>query len=429
MTPEWIGRFRLDGVIGVGTFATVHRAFDERLEDVVVVKVLAENHSLNPDVRGRFIAEGRSLRRIRSAHVIEVYDIGENEHQQPYLVLEHADRGTLATRSAQLRAHGWSPSTVDVDVVSRSLAAAVEAVHRAGLVHRDLSPGNTLLCSIGEPAGTSSSPVVRSDERLVVADLGMCKDLAINSGLTVAGGTEGFRPPEQRGGPTTIDARADLWALSALVIWLLAGDRADRLDVRAALHRAGMPNRLASALLTSLATDPSERHADVRHWLADVQDAIAPALPVRISPATSRHRGVARPGRRTWPAVAGAAVLLVAAGVVGGVGTAWLDRSGERQRVEDVGAGQVRVVDTEGAASLSITGPAQVTVGDDARFVATASGVDHWVWMMPDGRVLVDEPALRVRASTTGRSELTLRARTADGDDLVARHEVLVVDE
>src|SRR5690625_1449370 len=142
---ERVGRYRLQEVIGVGSFATVHRALDERLDDEVVVKMLAENHSLNPEVRERFIAEGRSLRKVRSPHVVTVHDIGESERQQPYLVLQHADRGTLADRITTLRAQGWVPSAADVLTTARSLAAAVEAVHQANLVHRDLSPGNVPL--------------------------------------------------------------------------------------------------------------------------------------------------------------------------------------------------------------------------------------------------------------------------------------------
>src|SRR5699024_11049811 len=109
------------------------------------LKVLAENHSLNPEVRERFIAEGRSLRRVDSPHVLTVHDIGESERQQPYLVLEYADRGTLADRVAALRGTGWTASAADVLVTARGLGAAIEAVHEAQLVHRDLSPGNVLL--------------------------------------------------------------------------------------------------------------------------------------------------------------------------------------------------------------------------------------------------------------------------------------------
>src|SRR5690625_7532388 len=76
------GRYRLEEVIGVGSFATVHRAVDDRLDSRVVIKMLAENHSLNPEIRARFIAEGRSLRKVNDPHVVTVHDIGESERQQ-----------------------------------------------------------------------------------------------------------------------------------------------------------------------------------------------------------------------------------------------------------------------------------------------------------------------------------------------------------
>src|SRR5699024_3910584 len=145
-------------------------------------------------------------------------DIGESERQQPYLVLEYADRGTLADRVEALRAGGWVASAEDVLAASRNLASALHAVHAAGLVHRDLSPRNVLITRADRastpPGGNGEARLLAEDEILVVADLGMCKALALNSGLTVAGGTAGFRPPEQESGPALIDHRADLWAMS-----------------------------------------------------------------------------------------------------------------------------------------------------------------------------------------------------------------------
>lgn len=164
MSAERLGRYRLDGVIGVGAFATAYLAADERLDDVVVVKVLAENHTLNPEVRQRFIAEGRSLRRVRSPHVVTVHDIGESTRQQPYLVLEHADRGTLAQRVATMRESGWTASRMEVLTLARSLAQALEAVHRADLVHRDLSPANVLITSAPDRLG-GSQPQTMGDPR------------------------------------------------------------------------------------------------------------------------------------------------------------------------------------------------------------------------------------------------------------------------
>ncbi|MFC7879522.1 serine/threonine-protein kinase [Isoptericola sp. NPDC057391] len=387
-----LGRYRVGEVIGVGSFATVHRALDERLDDVVVVKVLAENHSLNPEVRERFIAEGRALRRVASPHVVAVHDIGESDRQQPYLVLEYADRGTLAARVSALRADGWTATPADVLAVARGLAAAVEAVHAARLVHRDLSPGNVLLRTSPEgvvdgtagaaPGGPSA--VVRADERLVVADLGMSKDLARSSGLTVAGGTEGFRPPEQDG-PGTVDTRADLWAMSALLTWLVEG--------------ADLPRALEAALRRSLADSPARRHPDAAAWLADVEQALTPGT----TEAPDRAR------RRPTAVVAAATAAVLGLGAGAGV-TAWLDRPRA----------------TAGSASVAISGPATATVGEPVTLTADVAGTEHWVWTLPTGAYATDDDTVRLTASSPGDAEVVLEARAPDGTPLTAVHRLQV---
>ncbi|MFE5338053.1 protein kinase [Isoptericola sp. NPDC056573] len=381
-----LGRYRVGDVIGVGSFATVHRAVDERLDDVVVVKVLAENHSLNPEVRERFIAEGRALRRVASPHVVAVHDIGESDRQQPYLVLELADRGTLAARVAALRADGWTATPADVLAVARGLAAAVEAVHAARLVHRDLSPGNVLLRT-GPEGAVEGVPaaVVRPDERLVLADLGMSKDLARSSGLTVAGGTEGFRPPEQDG-PGTVDTRADLWAMSALLSWLVDG--------------ADLPRSLDAALRRSLADAPARRHPDAAAWLADVEGALGPGT-----------TGGPDRARRRPAAVVVAAVTAAVLGLGAGAGvTAWLDRPRS----------------AAGGASVAISGPGAATVGEPVTLTADVAGAEHWVWTLPTGTYVADDERVRLTASSAGAAEVVLEARAPDGTALTAVHRLRV---
>jgi hypothetical protein len=144
-----IGRYRVESVLGTGAFATVYQAVDERLGDTVAVKVLAENHSPDPEIRKRFLTEGRVLRRIDSPHVLDVHDLGQTDRHQPFLVLEYASRGTLAQRARDLGAQGWRPTFADVLAVARPLAHALDAIHRAGVVHRDVNPGNVLLTTRG----------------------------------------------------------------------------------------------------------------------------------------------------------------------------------------------------------------------------------------------------------------------------------------
>lgn len=427
--PERMGRYRLEEVIGVGSFATVHRAVDDWLEDTVAIKVLAENHSLNPEVRERFVAEGRSLRRISSPHVITVHDIGESERQQPFLVLELADRGTLADRVRTLRQQGWTATPTDVLVTAREVAAAVEAVHEAHLVHRDLSPGNLLLTTApgagltraggDEPdALRAGAAVVRPDERLVVADLGMCKDLALNSGLTVAAGTSGFRPPEQMGEASIVDTRADLWALSAVLTWLCEG----------ATH---LPAGLAPALRRSQADDPADRHPDVASWLADIEAGLQPPAPPPPPPSSPDGSAAAAPAQTSPQAFSPASAPDAA-------------RTTRRWRLRLLGAAVLAalVFGTLGAlvgnrmqsgpsaqsssASVAIAGPDQLDVGQEGTFTATATGLDSWVWTLPSGQNIVDEPSVSITARTPGSAELVLRGRDADGAWVQVSHRITV---
>jgi hypothetical protein len=431
-TDRRIGRYRLEQVIGTGGFATVHRAVDERLGDTVAVKVLADNHCLNPDMRERFITEGRVLRRIDSPHVVRVHDIGETPQQQPFLVLEHADRGTLAQRVDGLRAGGWTPGPDDVRAVARSMAAAVGAVHRADIVHRDLSPGNVLLRSTVAPSDDAGSAVIASDERLLLADLGLCKDLAVHSGLTVSGGTEGFRPPEQRAGPARVDARADLWALSALLVWLCTGRPPDDRPSKAVLAGTGLPARLGAALATSLADDPRRRHPDVAAWLRDIEAALAPAAPPaeRIPRGDDGHaptrRGPTRRHAVLRLAVALLAGALLGAGALFAIQARMTDAP--ETTVTALDDGHVEVGQQVGDARVALIGPATVAVDQVATFIAATRGLESWVWLMPDGTVSPDAPQVRLRTRSAGTARIALLGTTGSGDRLEVVHELRVTD-
>lgn len=465
---ERIGRYRLLGVSGTGTFATVHRAEDERLGDVVAIKVLAENHSLDPEVRERFLREGRALRRIASPHVVAVHDLGETERQQPYLVMQYADRGTLARRVAELRRSGWAPAADDVRDVATSLAEAIAATHRAQIVHRDLSPNNVLVRSIPDDGGAPDRPtgdgprLVQENEQLVLADLGLCKDLARHSGLTAAGGTDGFRPPEQRAGSGFVAPAADLWSLSALIVWLITGEPPNDDDgVSDRIVAAGLPRALGDVLDVGLARDPDARPADAARWLEAIEVALrrtpAPDHPSdddRVDPDSDveaegvdpdsdvaaegggAHRRASPPTpaerrrRALQAAVASRRGRLVLAGgvvvlVVVLLSVLALPLGGGVQRTA-LADGQILLERSAGEVTLGVAGPEEVVEGQRAVFLARDEGFVVTVWIAPDGVPLVDRPSLSFTTGSPGVASVQLVGVTREGEVVRIQHDLRV---
>jgi len=409
-----VGRYGVVEVIGTGAFATVLRARDERLDADVAVKVLAENHSLSPDIRERFVSEGQLLRRVRSPHVVDVHDLSETDAGQPFLVLELARGGDLAARR---RITGPpAPGSPDLLTVVRHVADALSALHAERVVHRDLTPGNLLLVG-GD--GSASGGLVGPHERLVLADLGLSKDLAAASGLTVGTGTAGFTPPEQGAGGW-VDERADIWSASALVVWLLLGrpPGQDRTWVRE-VQRLGWPVELTTVLARGLDVRPARRQASAVEWADQVAAALRPPEPP--SAPASGHR----PGPRRRRLLVGTAVVVLVAALAGGW---WLGRYGPGgvPQQETLPDGRVQVRTSDGALRVAVTGPAQVSAGSTAVFVAELEGARTWVWVAPDGTRFDDVPQIEVATRTAGLAEVTLVAVAEDGSRASVEHQLVV---
>lgn len=244
-----IGRYRLDAVHGSGAFATVWRGFDPELEIPVAIKVLAENWSHHADVRERFLAEARLLRRIASDRVVRVHDVGVHD-DQPYFVMDFVAGGTLADVA------DGSLSATDALLLAERSARAVAELHAAGVVHRDVKPSNLLV-----------EPVAGDPGRILVADLGSAKRLAEASGITVTTGTPSYMAPEQALG-RTIDERCDVYALGVVTYVLLTG-------------RLPFDVSDPMSLVTRTASDRPARPAETRHLPAPLDRTSVDALLVR----------------------------------------------------------------------------------------------------------------------------------------------------
>jgi hypothetical protein len=353
---ERIGRYPLERRLGAGAFATVWLAHDEALQAPVAVKVLAENWAHRMDITERFVTEARLLRRTDSNRVVQVYDIGELPDGRPYFVMEYADGGTLA----DLLAAGPLPVAEALRLTALAARGAA-AVHAAGIVHRDIKPTNVLLR--GTPDG---------GHRVLLADLGLAKNLAQASGLTLAAGSAGYQPPEQAEPGDGIDERADVYSLGAVGYELVTGTvpAAPGRVVRPELLRADLDPEVRRALMRALEPDRERRWPTALAFAGELERLAA--------------RTAAPPRRRRWrtaAAIGAGAAVVAAAGVTyvvvphGGGG----DDDGLRV-ADSTGRVTVRVPDAWGGA-LRDSGWDPASLGLAAGHepgLAVADDLTHW---------------------------------------------------
>ncbi len=256
------GRYRLAEQIGRGGMSTVFRAVDELLDREVAVKILDPASPVkDPAAAERFRREARATASLSHDHIVTVFDTGIDEGHA-FLVMELLPHGTLAGELARR-----GPLPVDeVREIGAQVASALQAAHAAGLVHRDIKPGN----------------IARADDgRIKVLDFGITR--LLDEAHDEAGpltspdsilGTPQYLSPEQARGDAG-DARSDLYALGCVLFTLLVGHppyQGDSNLATLAMHTsAPVPNLAALrpdapaplvALVTALLSkDPEERPA------------------------------------------------------------------------------------------------------------------------------------------------------------------------
>jgi serine/threonine-protein kinase len=316
------GRYRLTESLGSGGMATVWRAHDEVLDRAVAVKTLAEGSWSDASAVARFTQEALTVAGLDHPNIVTLFDAGVDEGV-PFLVMELVEGTDLGS----LLGRGPLPIALAVSIADQ-VCAALEAAHRAGVVHRDVKPANLLLTM---------------DGTVKVVDFGIARTTAtVRAALTATAtvvGTSRYMAPEQVTGGL-VDPRTDLYALGCVLYTMLTGqppfEGEDALAVLFQhLHqppvppgrlRPEIPAGLEELVLDLLAKDPDRRPADAsaaRYRLAradrppSAKTLRLPALsPVGEGPASSGPpRWVDRLGRRRAAALVLAA--LAATGLTG----------------------------------------------------------------------------------------------------------------
>jgi serine/threonine-protein kinase len=207
------GKYRVEGVIGVGGMGVVVAARHEQLDQRVAIKLVRDQVLLNPESVQRFLREARAAARLKSEHAARVLDVGTLESGVPYMVMEFLEGGDLAQ---VLERQGPVPVDLAADWIAQACEALAEA-HAAGIIHRDLKPQNLFLArTVG---GTATVKVL---------DFGVSKSAeALASGPAALTRTRSmlgsplYMAPEQMRSSRDVDARADVWALGVVLFELL----------------------------------------------------------------------------------------------------------------------------------------------------------------------------------------------------------------
>ncbi|WP_051819506.1 serine/threonine-protein kinase [Streptomyces sp. NRRL S-920] len=317
------GRYRLEARLGRGGMGVVWRAADLLLGRQVAVKELERDETLSDteatQQHERSLREARAVAQLRHPHIVVVHDVVV-EDEQPFIVMELIDGGSLAARIAR---HG----PIDADTVARmgiDLLGALSTAHEAGILHRDLKPANVLL--------------ERATGRVVLTDFGIAQVTGATT-LTEVGsfvGSPEYTAPERIAGEQT-GPESDLWSLGALLVTALAGESPFRRDsiggvLHAVVYEEIRPPDSAAPLLPAvlglLERDPRRRldAAEAERLLrAYVETGRMPERPGNGGPAShGGFIGVRRelpPGRAEsdGPRSRQSRVMLIAAALVAAV--------------------------------------------------------------------------------------------------------------
>jgi len=268
------GRYRVLRKLAKGGMGTVYLGEHALVGRKVAIKVLHAELGTDEEMVSRFYREARAAAAIGHRNIIEVLDVGATPEGDPYLVMEYLEGeslGALLQRSGRL-------DLATIAEILGPVLRALQAAHEAGIIHRDLKPENVFLAYPKD-----GPPEVK------VIDFGISKVKNLDkSQLTRSGamiGTPAYMAPEQASGATSLDHRADVYAVGVIFYEMLSGRRPFEGDSHVALLAAILttepapPSTLAEGvhpdaeriILKAMRRDPAERYGSAREMLADLE--------------------------------------------------------------------------------------------------------------------------------------------------------------
>jgi serine/threonine protein kinase len=277
-------RYELGDVIGHGGMAEVRRGRDTKLGRDVAIKLLRADFSRDPAFQGRFRREAQSAASLNSPSIVAVYDTGEGEVDgaaTPYIVMEYVEgqtlRDMLATEGRLLPQRALE--------ITAAICAALEQAHAAGIVHRDIKPGNVMVTTTGE---------------VKVMDFGIARALTTSTATmtqtAAVVGTAHYLSPEQARGEH-VDARSDVYSTGCLLYELLTGAPPFTGETAVAVAyqhvredptppsvvEPDVSESVDAIVMVAMAKNPVNRYGSAAEMRADIERALS-GKPVHATP-------------------------------------------------------------------------------------------------------------------------------------------------
>jgi serine/threonine-protein kinase len=282
MIRRTVGSYTIVEKIGSGGMGEVYFAEHKRIARRAAIKFLLPSLSRDSDVVARFFNEARATSLIKHPGIVEIYDCDVVE-DRAYIVMEYLDGESLA--SAIARTGGFAGEVSSILSVAGQIASALSAAHAKGIVHRDLKPENVFLATDDK----SGAPFVAK-----ILDFGIAKLAVDNVGVashTRTGsllGTPVYMAPEQCRGLSTVDYRADIYALGCIMFELVTGRQlfikeapGDLLVAHiseqapaTASFKPGIPTALDRLIARMLAKKPEERPTSMDSVVAEIEEML-----------------------------------------------------------------------------------------------------------------------------------------------------------
>jgi len=266
MIGESLGNYRIVGTIGEGGMGVVYQAEHVLIGRKVAIKRLLPQMTKDTELVDRFFNEARAAAKINHPGLVEVFDFGHHADGSAYIVMELLEGQSLTARIAR---DGKLPISAAL-VIARQVASALHAAHEASIVHRDLKPENIhLIADRDAPGGL----------RTKVLDFGIAKlapaedQRSVKTKTGTVFGTPRYMAPEQCRNATSVDRRADIYALGCILYEMLVGDppfdynnwaelvsaHMNEEPPRPTVYEPRVPRDVEDIVLRALAKQPADR--------------------------------------------------------------------------------------------------------------------------------------------------------------------------